>query len=161
MASVHKPKHTGTVVVAGGDEVVDVDFVEVRDELVDDVVGPVVDVVVGGDDIEPKSPTPLSQEMMLTATDTSWLTSLVIDGHESDVPSAAAGAGVIVLAQVAPVGLQPITSLQVVDEEAQDAVEAATHSVLQELTVVVVHDCELGFGPLGLLGLLESTASWI
>lgn len=160
MASVRKPKQTWAVVVAVGDEVVDVDFVEVLDEPVD-VVDPVLDVVEGGDDIESKSPIPLSQEMMLTATDISWLTSLVIDGHESDVPSAAAGAGVIVLAQVAPVALQPITSLQVVDEEAQDAVEAATHSVLQELTVVVVHDCELGFGLLGLLGLLESTASWI
>jgi hypothetical protein len=157
VASVRKPKQTWAVAVTVGDEVVDVDFVEVPDELVD-VVDPVLDVVLGGDDIEPKSPTPLSQEMMLTPTDTSSLTSLVIDGHESDVPSAAAGAGVIVLAQVAPVGWQPITLLQVVDEEAQDAVEAATHSVLQELTVVVVHDCELGFGP---LGSLESTASWI
>lgn len=82
---------------------------------------------------------------MLTPTDTSSLRSLVPVAHVSDVPSAAAGAGVIVLAQTVPVGWQPITSLQVVDEEAQDAVDAATQSVRQELKVVVVHDCELGF----------------
>lgn len=57
------------------------------------------------------------------------------------------------LAQTVLVGWQPILSLQVVDDETQDAVEAATQSVLQELKVPVVHDCELGST---LLGLLES-----
>lgn len=85
---------------------------------------------------------PLSQEMMLTPIDISSLRSLTPVDHVSCVNNAAAGAGVIVLAHTVPVVSQPTTSLQVVDEEAQDVAESATQVVRQELKVLVLHSSE-------------------
>jgi hypothetical protein len=80
----------------------------------------------------------------------------VLVAHVSDMPSATAGAGVTVLAQLLPVVSQPITSRQVVVSETQDVVGLATQRVRQELKVLVVHSSELGST---LLGSLESVKS--
>lgn len=134
----------------GGEELVVDDFVGV----IDFVVGVVWDV--GGLDMDPNSPWPLSQETMLTPTAMSSLRPPVLVAHVSEMPSATARAGVTVLAQLLPVVSQPITSRHVVVSEAQDVVGLATQRVRQELKVLVVHSSELGST---LLGSLESVKS--
>jgi hypothetical protein len=81
--------------------------------------------------------------------------------HVSEVPIITAGAGVMVLAQLVPDVSHPITSLQVVDDEAQLVVEPARQNVRQELKVLVVHFSGLDFGLLGSLESVKSARSWL
>jgi hypothetical protein len=110
-------------------------------------------VVVGFVVMEPKSPTPLRNDIILTAADISYAGSSVTGAQESETPIITAGAGVMVLAQLVPDVSHPITSLQVVDDDVQLVVGPARQSVRQELKVLVVHSSELGST---LLGSLES-----